>query len=391
MDQTKSNYLKIDVNQYKKISKKLVSNLNKTYFIEQQSPIKLQQTQELLASAFGFRNQDALLKYFNKEKIDIIAVKENVFLNNFESNDILSIFLNYLNDNSQDIWRERAVVLITTLLNSLFYMREQDKDFILDVAIINHYLILPNLIDLYKTRKDFPTRIRSTLGVYLKSLPGFQESTSRQSDTVIDQHGYLQMQFNGILDFLLSMEKADPIIITPSWYHAVYDNKKSMSTMSKSIDKENIETRENDYKIIYKKLSDNNIDKFYDEFSEEKWESLFIPKNNSVSGGGRIVETTKYSPEVNFVRIEEINPIKKNSAYQNSWLADDEFHEILYDIVKNKEFKTYYFSDLMLYGCKIINRKKQMNYIKYIRYLMSNYHNILKYSQHFSELANKSL
>ncbi len=100
-----------------------------------------------------------------------------------------------------DMWKGRAISLISAIMMALVYMRDK-KEILLDVDQIREYLILDNIIKLYKTRKDFPPHIKAALRGYLVSLPGFQESAPKQNDTVGEQHGYLQMQFTKILGSL---------------------------------------------------------------------------------------------------------------------------------------------------------------------------------------------
>ena len=100
-----------------------------------------------------------------------------------------------------DMWKGRAISLISAIMMALTYMRDQ-KEILLDVEAIREYLILDNIIKLYKTRRDFPGHIRASLRAYLVSLPGFQESAPKQGETVMEQHGYLQMQFTKILGSL---------------------------------------------------------------------------------------------------------------------------------------------------------------------------------------------
>lgn len=100
-----------------------------------------------------------------------------------------------------DMWKGRAISLISAIMMALTYMRDQ-KEILLDASKIRDYLILDNIIKLYKTRKDFPNHIREALKGYLVSLPGFVESAPKQNDTVGEQHGYLQMQFTKLLGSL---------------------------------------------------------------------------------------------------------------------------------------------------------------------------------------------
>lgn len=104
-------------------------------------------------------------------------------------------------DGGGDMWKGRAISLISAIMMALVYMRDE-RELLLDVDAIREYLILDNITKLYKTRRDFPNHIRSALRAYLLSLPGFQEGAPKQNDTVMEQHGYLQMQFTKLLGSL---------------------------------------------------------------------------------------------------------------------------------------------------------------------------------------------
>lgn len=98
------------------------------------------------------------------------------------------------------MWKGRAISLISGIMFALVYMRE-NEGFLLDVDQIRDYLILDNIQKLAK-RRDLPPSILASIRAYLRSLPGYQESAPKQSETVMDQHGYLQMQFTRILGSL---------------------------------------------------------------------------------------------------------------------------------------------------------------------------------------------
>lgn len=104
-------------------------------------------------------------------------------------------------DGGGDMWKDRAISLASAIMMTIVYMRDQ-KEILLDVDEIRNHLVLDLIISIYKKRKDFPAHIRAALKGYLVSLPGFQESASKQSETVGEQHGYLQMQFTKILGSL---------------------------------------------------------------------------------------------------------------------------------------------------------------------------------------------
>ena len=98
------------------------------------------------------------------------------------------------------MWKGRAISLISGVMFALVYMRE-NEGLLLDVDQIRDYLILDNIQKLAK-RRDMPTNILQSIRAYLRSLPGYQETAPKQSETVMDQHGYLQMQFTRILGSL---------------------------------------------------------------------------------------------------------------------------------------------------------------------------------------------
>lgn len=99
-----------------------------------------------------------------------------------------------------DMWKGRAISLISSIMMALVFLRD-NKEILLDVDTIREYLILETIIKLNK-RKDMPPHIRDAIRGYLVSLPGFVESAPKQNETVLEQHGYLQMQFTKILGSL---------------------------------------------------------------------------------------------------------------------------------------------------------------------------------------------
>lgn len=100
-----------------------------------------------------------------------------------------------------DMWKGRAISLISAIMMALTFMRD-NGEILLDVDAIREHLILDTIIKIYKTRRDLPIHIRAALRAYLLSIPGFQEAAPKQNDTVLEQHGYLQMQFTKLLGSL---------------------------------------------------------------------------------------------------------------------------------------------------------------------------------------------
>lgn len=365
-------FIKLDEKSYKKISKKLSRQIQ--HHFEDNKDITLQNTQEILAQALGFRNEHSLLNYFNKpSKLEARKQENSHFFQTWEESDIL-FFLTSIFKKDDTMWSNRAVALLSTVVKFLVYMRDQEE-IKLNMETIREYLILDNIVKTYKTRRDFPNHIRSALRAYLVTLPGFQETAPLQSDTTKEQHGYIQMQFDSIIDNVVQMEKYDPIIFMPEWFHAIYSNQpdktNGMSSWQYKIEQETPKT-------VYKRLFENEMEHFYSEFDHEEWENIcsdhYHPRHHD-------------KKEVTFRGIDLIHPIARHSYFQNSWLADNYFQDILKGIIRNKDFKCFYLSDLILYTSRIVNQQKQANYIHYVQYLLNNYATVVKYSKVFCELA----
>lgn len=102
------------------------------------------------------------------------------------------------------MWKGRATAMFTGVMRALTWLR--DRGIIdLNVGEIRDHLNLKRIIDLADQSKypDMPQPVRKSIKSYLSSLPGFQEDKGyKQSQTTLDQHGYLEMQFTKILGSL---------------------------------------------------------------------------------------------------------------------------------------------------------------------------------------------
>lgn len=118
------------------------------------------------------------------------------------SGGLTELLVSLMDDSGGDnaMWKGRAISLISSIMMALVNMRES-KEILLDVDIIREHLILENIIKLSK-RRDLPAHVNQSIRAYLRSLPGYQDNAPKQSETVMDQHGYLQMQFTKILGSL---------------------------------------------------------------------------------------------------------------------------------------------------------------------------------------------
>jgi intracellular multiplication protein IcmO len=107
---------------------------------------------------------------------------------------------NGVHEETGKMWKGRAISLMSSLIMALIYMRD-NKEVILDFALIREYLIFKNLVSLSK-RKDLPIHVVKSLHTYLNFLPNYVHNSTTQPDSVLEQHGYLQMMFTKMLGAL---------------------------------------------------------------------------------------------------------------------------------------------------------------------------------------------
>ncbi|MBC7473459.1 MAG: hypothetical protein H7263_04155, partial [Candidatus Sericytochromatia bacterium] len=117
------------------------------------------------------------------------------------SGSLVEFIVSLMDKDDNDMWKGRAISLISAIMMALVYMRDHE-DFDLNFSSLREHLQLDKVIELYKTRTDFPIHIKNALRAYTVSLPSFQEGAPKQKDIVLGLHGYLQMKFTKILGFL---------------------------------------------------------------------------------------------------------------------------------------------------------------------------------------------
>lgn len=160
-----------------------------------------------LARTMG-REDDVLCINYMTGARDVFGPQENKLSNTLNpfasggSGGLQELLVSLMDDGGGggDMWKGRAISLISAIMMALVFMRDKGE-ILLDVDIIREYLILDTIIKMNK-RKDLPPHIRASLRGYLVSLPGYQEGIPKQNDTVMEQHGYLQMQFTKLLGSL---------------------------------------------------------------------------------------------------------------------------------------------------------------------------------------------
>lgn len=262
-----NNSISIDEAKFSKSSKKLHNLLNDLGL-----DIKLSQTQEILSQSLGFRNLHHLQKTLNSLPFTETATKEytSTTFDIFSSLDFeqsMGIILFLMDNNGTDMWRGRAISLMSAILKVLIHLQEK-KEVVITSQVIADYLHLDNLIKIYKTRRDFPDNIRNNLKNYLLSLPGFQESAPQQNEVVLEQHGYLKMQFSIVLSKLEKIENNNFIIADKSWFSIKSIDKVIGTRGSSQNGVTNVTQKENVF-LLNDKLEDL-------DFIEDSW--LAIPE-----------------------------------------------------------------------------------------------------------------
>lgn len=112
---------------------------------------------------------------------------------------------------------EETRLLIEPIVEAIFYMSHRNE-VLLEMDIIREYLILDNILKLYKSRRDFPIQLRQALKTYLLSLPGFQEAAPKQNDVTATQHGDMQLKLVRAINSLVNIEQEDVPLLKTEWW-----------------------------------------------------------------------------------------------------------------------------------------------------------------------------
>ena len=120
-------------------------------------------------------------------------------LHNKSASEITELFVLLMDEDTghNTMWKGRAISLISSVLFALVYLRDHEG-LVLDMDTIRDRLILEH-IQMISRRKDMPINVLKVIRSYLRTLPGYDENAFKQSSTVREQHGFLQMQFTKIL------------------------------------------------------------------------------------------------------------------------------------------------------------------------------------------------
>jgi hypothetical protein len=102
------------------------------------------------------------------------------------------------------MWKGRGTALMLGILRALWWLRDEARAD-LDVSTVRNMLSISRVVDLAYSAEfaELPESIRKSVRSYLQSLPGFDPAKGyKQSQTTLDQHGYLDMQFTKIIGSL---------------------------------------------------------------------------------------------------------------------------------------------------------------------------------------------
>jgi intracellular multiplication protein IcmO len=164
-----------------------------------------------LARRFG-REDDLLVLNYMTGNADVglsYGEKRSNTLNPFatgSADGLTQMVVGLMDDTGGDgaMWKGRATAMFTGVMRALTWMRDQQL-IDLNVSEIRDHLQLKRIIDLAMDEQydAMPKPISKSIKSYLTSLPGYKESQGyNQSQTTLDQHGYLEMQFTKILGSL---------------------------------------------------------------------------------------------------------------------------------------------------------------------------------------------
>lgn len=99
-----------------------------------------------------------------------------------------------------DMWKGRAASFMTALIRVLVSLRDSNK-ILLDVDTIRNFFELSECEKLIK-RKDIPESDLAGLKHYVLNLPGYNVEDDEQEFDVLQQHGFITMQFIEIFNML---------------------------------------------------------------------------------------------------------------------------------------------------------------------------------------------
>lgn len=223
----------------------------------------------------------------------------------YNEKQIIQLFSTLLHSGNKSL-SQQELYFISSIIPVLIYMRDH-QEIIFDIDSIREYLVLNNIITLYKTCHDFPIHIRDDLKAYLYSLPGFDESTLQQNNIVMDYHSTNTRQLYPIFYYLKNLESSDFIIADKKWFYR--DKYRSSSQhIPFGYDQELHVNFDHDdtYLLLHKKITSSKIHGLEDSWlgmPEYEQYILYLERNNQL-------ETT-YLSDLIFSLISIVSPYKQ--------------------------------------------------------------------------------
>lgn len=185
-------------------------------FVDGKGDASLFATLFSMSRAMG-REDDFLIINFGTGSRDIEGPQQNKLSNTinpfaFGASDALTqLLVGLMGDagGSGDMWKGRAISLLTGLMIALVSLRDAGR-ILLDVEVIRDFMQLKYIVALANGKNPIDgtpiklsDRAQAAIKAYLSSLPGYVEKKGAdQSATTLEQHGYLQMQFTRVLGSL---------------------------------------------------------------------------------------------------------------------------------------------------------------------------------------------
>lgn len=163
---------------------------------------------EMLAESMGFNNFHHIQEYFKKETKQIANLdnQNNFFLS--MSEELLSSFLKNSLPNEEDMWSNRAIILLNVAV-ALFYHRiKNEKNFSPTSYNLETCFECDTLHQYSKQDVVVGGELKKLINSYLCSLPGWRANSDdyKKSSTTTEQHGYLQMQFSNTFYLLHKLD-----------------------------------------------------------------------------------------------------------------------------------------------------------------------------------------
>lgn len=171
-----------------------------------------------LARAFGRDDDLLLVNYLARE--DKIGSVSNT-LNPFASGAAPSLInlLNSLTNSEEGMWSDRALVLATSVVPGLVWLRDHDG-LLLDASVIRDHFSNVSLLVKLQRHSKLPREYRDSVSGFLNTLPGWKDEAFNDDGTraapkdptkpidlsvADEQFGYVKMQWTRALNTLADM------------------------------------------------------------------------------------------------------------------------------------------------------------------------------------------